>query len=148
MHSGQIAEIAPQALKDAIDRYRAVSAEDHAVLMRFYHQLKTTRPMLIEIMDAVVRHYRVETATITGDDRLYETVLARHVFMYMAHKYTRFSLPAIGKYCGGRDHTTILHAIHKIEKYTITRPLIAKDIETLQLRISEKVLRRIVEGRA
>ena len=52
--------------------------------------------------------------------------------MYLCREMTNLSLPQIGKYFGGRDHTTVMHAIDKIEKEIKDNPLFAQDIKNLK----------------
>ena len=47
--------------------------------------------------------------------RAYYIVEARQVFYWLARKHTSFSLPQIGAFCGGRDHSTVLHGVNKID---------------------------------
>jgi chromosomal replication initiator protein len=59
------------------------------------------------------------------------------VAMYLAKQLTARSLPEIGRKFGGRDHTTVMHAVRKIEELKTTDPTFAEDIE---------LLRRMLEG--
>jgi chromosomal replication initiator protein len=52
--------------------------------------------------------------------------------MYLAKQLTPRSLPEIGRKFGGRDHTTVMYAIRKIEDLRSTEPLMSDDIETLR----------------
>jgi chromosomal replication initiator protein len=52
--------------------------------------------------------------------------------MYLAKQLTPRSLPEIGRKFGGRDHTTVMYAIRKIEDLRTTEPLLSDDIETLR----------------
>ena len=53
---------------------------------------------------------------VTGDRRSRPVVEARHLAMYLARELTDASLPKIGERIGGRDHTTVLHAVEKMTK--------------------------------
>ncbi len=81
------------------------------------------------IQQAVGQFYGVTQDQITGTKRTQAVVFARQVAMYLAREMTDNSLPKIGKEFGGRDHSTVLHAYHKIQKS------LAED-ETLQLEIA------------
>src|SRR5207249_11514021 len=61
----------------------------------------------------------------------------RQVAMYLAKQLTTRSLPEIGRKFGGRDHTTVMHAVRKIEELTRTDPSLAEDVE---------LLRRMLQG--
>ena len=52
--------------------------------------------------------------------------------MYLAKQLTTRSLPEIGRKFGGRDHTTVMHAVRKIEELMLTDPVLAEDVELLR----------------
>jgi chromosomal replication initiator protein len=52
--------------------------------------------------------------------------------MYLAKQLTPRSLPEIGRKFGGRDHTTVMHAIRKIDELRATDPVLSEDIEALR----------------
>jgi chromosomal replication initiator protein len=56
----------------------------------------------------------------------------RQVAMYLAKQLTPRSLPEIGRKFGGRDHTTVIYAIRKIEELRTGDPSLSEDIETLR----------------
>ena len=56
----------------------------------------------------------------------------RQVAMYLAKTLTSRSLPDIGRRFGGRDHTTVIHAVKKIEELKATDSQIAEDVELLR----------------
>jgi chromosomal replication initiator protein len=56
----------------------------------------------------------------------------RQVAMYLSKTLTSKSLPEIGRGFGGRDHTTVIHAVKKIEELRATDPQLAEDIELLR----------------
>ena len=68
------------------------------------------------IIDAVTSFYNVKLADLQSKRRHRSIVGPRQVCMYLARKRTRYSLEEIGGYFGGRDHTTVLHAINTIEQ--------------------------------
>ncbi|WP_334175968.1 helix-turn-helix domain-containing protein, partial [Pseudoxanthobacter sp.] len=59
-------------------------------------------------------------------------VRPRQIAMYLAKTMTPRSLPEIGRQFGGRDHTTVLHAVRKIEELARTDSRTAEEIETLK----------------
>jgi len=69
-----------------------------------------------EIMAVVCRHYGVTSSDIRGRRRTQSIVEPRQVFMYLSRKLTNMSFDEIGRSCGGRDHSTVLYAVRKIEK--------------------------------
>lgn len=67
------------------------------------------------IVRTCARHYGVTVAEIMGARRLFTHVRARQAAMYIARRVTKHSLPQIGRRMGGRDHSTVLHAVRKTE---------------------------------
>jgi chromosomal replication initiator protein len=64
-------------------------------------------------------------------------VRPRQVAMYLAKTLTLRSLPEIGRRFGGRDHTTVLHAVRKIENLVTTDTALAEEIELLKRQLQE-----------
>ncbi len=77
---------------------------------------KRRQVTLPDVLTAISRHYRVDLATLTGKQRDKAISLPRHVAMYLMREETSASLPAIGHFLGGRDHTTIMYGCEKIGK--------------------------------
>ncbi len=67
------------------------------------------------IINQVGKFYNLDESTLKGSQRTKEVAEARHVAIYLVRKLTNLSSPEIGKEFGGRDHTTILSSITKIE---------------------------------
>jgi chromosomal replication initiator protein len=68
-----------------------------------------------DVIDAVSRHFQVSEKDLLGRQRTREIVFPRQVAMYLLREETDISLEEIGRAMGGRDHTTVLHGIKKIE---------------------------------
>jgi chromosomal replication initiator protein len=66
------------------------------------------------IIDAVTEHYKVKISDLKGKSRLREIVFPRQVAMYLAKELTNLSLKSIGYHFGGRDHSTVIHAIQTV----------------------------------
>jgi chromosomal replication initiator protein len=135
--------IAPLVLQRAIDHHRDRYPDDGDVLDRLLQYLELNRPLFTEIKTCISEFYAIPVQDLIGRYRELETVLARQVFCYLAKKYTGASLRTIGHQVGLSDHSTVLHAVRKIEKRVITVPRLADEIELLRLRISEKVMLRL-----
>lgn len=73
-------------------------------------------PSLNGIKRVVCAAYGVTMQELASGRRDNATVLPRQIAMFIARKMTKFSLPAIGRSFGGRDHATVLHATRKIER--------------------------------
>lgn len=68
------------------------------------------------IQAAVAKHFTIPLAEMTSDRRFRAVARPRQVAMYLSSLLTGRSLPDIGQRFGGRDHTTVIHAIKQIEK--------------------------------
>jgi chromosomal replication initiator protein len=89
------------------------------------------RVTIDEIQRRVAEHYNIRMSEMTSDRRARAVARPRQVAMYLAKQLTTRSLPEIGRKFGGRDHTTVIHAIRKIEELKLTDPAIAEDVELL-----------------
>ena len=69
-----------------------------------------------KIISITAEHFRLTAGDLCGKRRTKDIALARQVAMYLARSLTELSLPRIGEEFGGRDHTTVLYAVRKIEK--------------------------------
>jgi chromosomal replication initiator protein len=85
-----------------------------------------------EIQKACAAHYRIDAAEMRSKRRARAVARPRQVAMYLAKKMTPRSLPEIGRIFGGRDHSTVIHAIRTIEGLRETNPDIDADIRALQ----------------
>ena len=72
-------------------------------------------PSIQAILDAITRYYDIKLTDLLSKRRHKSIAQPRQVGMYLARKHTRYSLEEIGGYFGGRDHTTVMHAIRAIE---------------------------------
>ncbi|WP_316169144.1 helix-turn-helix domain-containing protein, partial [Bradyrhizobium sp. SZCCHNR3111] len=90
------------------------------------------------IQRVVCDHYRMRMSDMQSSRRMRGLVRPRQVAMYLCRILTSKSLPEIGRRFGGRDHTTILHAIKQIEAFKITDPDIAADVQHLTNLLEEK----------
>ena len=75
--------------------------------------------------------------TCLSSRRTANVVRPRQIAMYLAKTLTLRSLPEIGRRFGGRDHTTVLHAVRKIENLSDTDKVLADEIETLKRMLTE-----------
>ena len=84
-----------------------------------------------EILKKVVEHYNIKLSDMHSPRRSRSVARPRQVAMYLAKSITTRSLPEIGRKFGGRDHTTVIHAIKTIEEIMVNDPSLAEDIELL-----------------
>ena len=97
-------------------------------LLRAYER----RVTIEEIQRRVAEHYGIRIADMHSARRARAVARPRQVAMYLAKQLTPRSLPEIGRKFGGRDHTTVMYAIRKIEDLRTTESLLSDDIETLR----------------
>jgi chromosomal replication initiator protein len=84
-----------------------------------------------EIQRKVAEHYNVRLSDMIGPKRVRTIARPRQVAMYIAKRKTTRSLPEIGRRFGGRDHTTIMHGIRKIEELLESDPQMVEDVDLL-----------------
>ncbi len=91
-----------------------------------------------DILRVVAKHYNVTRADILSQRRTANVVKPRQVAMYLAKSLSALrSLPEIGRRFGGRDHTTVLHAVRKIDGLIASDRALADEIETLKRLVNE-----------
>jgi len=90
------------------------------------------RVKIEDIQKLVASRYNVSRSDILSERRTAAVVKPRQIAMYLAKVLTLRSLPEIGRRFGGRDHTTVLHAVRKIEKAVETDPALAEELELLK----------------
>jgi chromosomal replication initiator protein len=102
--------------------------------------IRPTEPKRVRIEDIqriVARQYNVSRADLLSSRRTANVVRPRQVAMYLAKVLTLRSLPEIGRRFGGRDHTTVLHAVRKIETLAGNDTTFAEEIESLKRQLQD-----------
>src|ERR1700726_3369948 len=102
--------------------------------------VRPQEPKRIKIEDiqrVVARQYNVSRSDLRSSRRTANVVRPRQVAMYLAQVLTLRSLPAIGRRFGGRDHTTVLHAVRKIEALVGNDNALAEEIEVLKRQLQD-----------
>ena len=97
----------------------------------------TKRVRIEDIQKIVARQFNVSRNDLLSNRRTRVIVRPRQVAMYLAKTMTPRSLPEIGRRFGGRDHTTVLHAVRKIEDLSSKDQKLAREIELLKRLILE-----------
>jgi chromosomal replication initiator protein len=95
------------------------------------------RVKIEDIQRVVARQYNVSRSDLLSSRRTANVVRPRQVAMYLAKTLTLRSLPEIGRRFGGRDHTTVLHAVRKIEGLVGNDMALAEEIEILKRQLQE-----------
>lgn len=105
------------------------------------HIYRTGEPKRVRIEDIqriVARHYNVSKTELLSNRRTRTIVKPRQIAMYLAKVMTPRSLPEIGRRFGGRDHTTVLHAVRKIEDLSGNDNTLAQELELLRRLINDQ----------
>ena len=84
-----------------------------------------------EIQKTVAEHFSMKQADLLSERRTRAVARPRQIAMYLCKQHTTRSYPDIGRRFGGRDHTTVLHGVRKIEELLATDDQIARDVEAL-----------------
>ena len=90
------------------------------------------------IIDCVCTYFKMAKSDLLGKKKNKEIVEPRQICMYLMTEYTNLPLGTIGAVCGGRDHTTVMHARDKIDKMLPTTPRIETAVEDIKCLIYKK----------
>ena len=89
-----------------------------------------------QIIEAVTKFYGVKTSDLQGKRRHKSIAFPRQVCMYLARRHTRYSLEEVGGYFGGRDHTTVMHAVRTVTEDVKADPEIAKQVGQIEATVT------------
>jgi chromosomal replication initiator protein len=101
------------------------------VLDGLYPQSAPRARSLVEIQNVVSARYGITSEELVSPARAARVSLPRQLAMYLARELTDESLPSIGRAFGGRDHTTVLHALRRAEQRMTTDPAYRTSAQTL-----------------
>jgi chromosomal replication initiator protein len=91
------------------------------------------------ILDAVTSFYNIKLSDLLSKRRHKSIAVPRQVGMWLSRKHTRFSLEEIGGYFGGRDHTTVMHAVKTVNKKLDDDPVFQQETNLLGAQLSDKL---------
>jgi chromosomal replication initiator protein len=111
---------------------RPITLETTQELLQDLLRASNRRVTIEEIQKKVAEHYNVKLADMHSPRRARAVARPRQVAMYLAKQLTTRSLPEIGRKFGGRDHTTVIHAVRKIEELRTGDPILSEDVELLK----------------
>lgn len=94
------------------------------------------RPTLPSIRRVVCSHYRVSQTELLSRRRTADVVLPRQIAMYLARNFTIQSMPQIGRATGRKDHTTVLHAVRKVERLLASDIFVASVVLALEAKLA------------
>ena len=123
------------AFRDLMDDSINVNTVSRAVRDMFKDQ-SDLLPSPGLIIDEVSKFYGLESADLRGQQRNRTTVLARQIAMYLIRRMTNLSLSDIGKEFNGRDHTTAMHSISRIEELLKTDSQISEVVKDITANIN------------
>jgi len=116
---------------------REISLEATQDVLHDLLRANDRRVTIEEIQKRVAQHFNIRTSDMHSARRARSVARPRQVAMYLAKQLTARSLPEIGRKFGGRDHTTVMHAVKKVDELREHDPSFAEDVE---------LLRRMLEG--
>ena len=90
------------------------------------------------IIDIVAEQTGINRIDLLSDRRTANVVMPRQICFYLLKSCTALSLPLIGRYMGGKDHTTVLHGVRKIASLIETDAALRAQVESLTLRIQSE----------
>lgn len=99
------------------------------------HHANNKELSVATIQKQVADYYNITQGDILGKKRVKQIVMPRQIAMYLARELTENSLPKIGNEFGGKDHTTVLHAIDKIEAELQKNTTLQNDITKLKAKL-------------
>lgn len=99
----------------------------------------TTEMSMEHIQKTVAAYYSVSLENLRSKSRKRELVAARQMAMFFAKRYTNHSLKSIGHYFGGRDHSTVIHALQTVNDMLDTEPRFKLALEELQRKLKFKM---------
>jgi len=111
---------------------RAITIESAQEVLHDLLRANDRRVTIDEIQKRVAEHYNIRLADMHSARRARAVARPRQVAMYLCKQLTPRSLPEIGRKFGGRDHTTVMHAVRKIEELRANDRTLAEDIELLR----------------
>jgi len=111
---------------------RDVTLEGVQELLHDLVRANERRVTIEEIQRKVAEHFNIKLAEMASTRRARVVARPRQVAMYLAKQLTPRSLPEIGRKFGGRDHTTVMHAVKKIEELIASDNSLAEDVELLR----------------
>jgi len=111
---------------------RQVTLENTQDVLHDILRANDRRVTIEEIQKRVAEHYNIRLSEMYSARRARAVARPRQVAMYLAKQLTARSLPEIGRKFGGRDHTTVMHAVRKVDELRSLDRSFAEDIELLR----------------
>ncbi|MDP6774115.1 MAG: helix-turn-helix domain-containing protein, partial [Rhodospirillales bacterium] len=116
---------------------REISLEATQDVLHDLLRANDRRITIDEIQKSVAAHFNIRISDMHSARRARSVARPRQVAMYLSKQLTARSLPEIGRKFGGRDHTTVMHAVRKVDELREHDSNFAEDVD---------LLRRMLEG--
>ena len=113
------------------DNLSRLSLDEAQAILRPHLRGAEKRITVDDIQKATSEHFGLKQADLISERRNRSIARPRQAAMWLAKQLTTRSLPDIGRRFGGRDHTTVLHAVRRIEALKSEDPALARDLEAL-----------------
>ena len=130
--SGTVPELAGALAQLQVPAEYGRRAIDLAAVRDFLAQRSVDQPQIHDIAMAAARHFLLRLSDLRGPSRRRPVVTARDVAMFLARLLTGESLEGIGRFFGGRDHTTVMHGCRKTEERLKTDAAIRQAVGQLE----------------
>ena len=111
---------------------RPITLESTQEVLKDLLRANDRRVSIEDIQKRVAEHFNVRIGDMHSPRRARAVARPRQVAMYLCKQLTTRSLPEIGRKFGGRDHTTVMHAVRKIEELRQSDPALSEDIDLLR----------------
>ncbi|MBM3564659.1 MAG: chromosomal replication initiator protein DnaA [Alphaproteobacteria bacterium] len=111
---------------------REISLEGTQDYLKDLLRANDRRVTIEDIQKRVAAHFNVRLADMFSERRSRSVARPRQIAMYLAKQLTQRSLPEIGRKFGGRDHTTVMHAVRKVDELKSQDQAFAEDVELLR----------------
>lgn len=116
---------------------RPISLESTQEVLHDLLRASDRKVTIEEIQKRVAEHFNIKFAEMSSARRARAVARPRQIAMYLSKQLTSRSLPEIGRKFGGRDHTTVMHAVRKVDELRSADVAFAEDVD---------MLRRMIEG--
>jgi len=113
------------------ERVASLALDEAQAILRPHLRGGEKRITVDDIQKATAEHYGMKQSDLISERRNRAIARPRQAAMWLAKHLTTRSLPDIGRRFGNRDHTTVLHAVRRIEELKAADPVLTQDLETL-----------------
>lgn len=118
---------------------RDISARDFEQILSNTEERDQPQVTVDGVIDTVCLHYSVSKKDVLGEDRRQAIALARQVAMFLCRQMLGLSYPALGRAFGGKDHSTVIYSVKKIQELQADGPEMKQLLKELKLRCQQPV---------